>query len=383
MTTEAETYSQLTSQALNALKRGERAAARRAAQRALALDPAKEEAWLILAAVSTPEASLAYLQQALKINPQSARAREGLRWAQDRLKPRGVPPPPLPPQTQPALQTPPPAKPPARRRRLSLWPFAALLLLAAGSLGAWFLPLRLPPGLLQNAVEPLVLAGFIQEPATATLEPSPTASPTASPSPSPIPPSPTATATALPTDTPAPTATETPLPTATATLAPTETHTPVPSETPTDKPEKAKKKKKKQQQVGGGEPYQNPGRPDRVDAGERWIDVDLSTQTTHAYEGDTLIRSFVVSTGTWQTPTVTGTYRIYVKYESADMYGADYYLSGVPYVMYFYEGYGLHGTYWHSNFGTPMSHGCVNLSPADAAWLFDFARVGTAVNIHY
>jgi len=390
MTTEADTYSQLTRQALNHLKRGERAAARQAAQKALAQDPNKEEAWLILAAVASPEASLAYLHQALKLNPQSKRAREGLRWAQARLAPRAVPPPPLPPQPQPAQQPtkqpPPPAGRPARARRRSLlWPLLSVVLLAAAGLAAWFLPLRLPPGLFEGAVQPLVLAGFFQEPATATPEPSPTASPTASPSPSPIPPSPTPTSTALPTDTPSPTATETPLPTATATptLAPTETHTPVPSETPTDKPKKAKKKKKKEQQAGSGEAYQYPGLPKGVGPGERWIDVDLSTQTTHAYEGDVLIRSFIVSTGTWQTPTVTGTYRIYVKYESADMYGADYYLSGVPYVMYFYEGYGLHGTYWHNNFGTPMSHGCVNLSPSDAAWLFDFARVGTVVNIHY
>jgi lipoprotein-anchoring transpeptidase ErfK/SrfK len=51
--------------------------------------------------------------------------------------------------------------------------------------------------------------------------------------------------------------------------------------------------------------------------------------------------------------------------------------------MYFYKGYGLHGTYWHSNFGTPMSHGCVNLTIPDAQWLYNWASVGTLVNIHY
>ena len=91
----------------------------------------------------------------------------------------------------------------------------------------------------------------------------------------------------------------------------------------------------------------------------------------------------VVSTGTWRTPTVTGVYRIYVKYRTASMSGADYFLPNVPYVMYFYKGYGIHGTYWHSNFGTPMSHGCVNLSPNDAGWLFEFAKVGTVVQVHY
>jgi lipoprotein-anchoring transpeptidase ErfK/SrfK len=64
------------------------------------------------------------------------------------------------------------------------------------------------------------------------------------------------------------------------------------------------------------------------------------------------------------------------------MSGPGYYLPGVPYTMYFYKGYGLHGTYWHSNFGTPMSHGCVNLKTEDAGWLYNWASIGTIVNIH-
>ena len=54
------------------------------------------------------------------------------------------------------------------------------------------------------------------------------------------------------------------------------------------------------------------------------------------------------------------------------MSGPGYYLTNVPYTMYFYRGYGLHGTYWHNNFGHPMSHGCVNLKTPDAKWLFDW-----------
>ncbi len=110
--------------------------------------------------------------------------------------------------------------------------------------------------------------------------------------------------------------------------------------------------------------------------------VDLSQQTAYAFTGDEMVRSFVVSTGTWMHPTVTGSYSIYVKYRYADMYGPDYYLPDVPYVMYFYKGYGLHGTYWHNNFGVPMSHGCVNFTTEDAGWVFDFTRVGTIVNVH-
>jgi lipoprotein-anchoring transpeptidase ErfK/SrfK len=111
--------------------------------------------------------------------------------------------------------------------------------------------------------------------------------------------------------------------------------------------------------------------------------VNLSEQRLYAYDGDDMVGSFAVSTGTYLHPTVTGAYNIYVKYRYADMAGPGYYLPDVPYVMYFYKGYGLHGTYWHNNFGTPMSHGCVNLATEDAGWLFDFADVGTLVNVHY
>ena len=115
----------------------------------------------------------------------------------------------------------------------------------------------------------------------------------------------------------------------------------------------------------------------------RWIDVDLTNQRVYAYEGETVVNSFLVSTGTWLTPTVTGQYHIYVKYVSNKMSGPGYYLPDVPYIMYFYGSYGLHGTYWHNNFGTPMSHGCVNLRTEDAGWLYDWASIGTLVNVHY
>ncbi len=120
---------------------------------------------------------------------------------------------------------------------------------------------------------------------------------------------------------------------------------------------------------------------------ERWVDVNLTTQTVTAYEGNTPVRNVLASTGRWQYPTVVGTYKIYVKYEKARMrggIGADAYdLPDVPYVMYFYRGYGLHGTYWHNNFGTPMSHGCVNLSISDSEWFFNWASIGTKVVTHY
>lgn len=121
--------------------------------------------------------------------------------------------------------------------------------------------------------------------------------------------------------------------------------------------------------------------------GEKWIDINLSTQTLTALEGQTPIYRALVSTGVWDTPTVVGTYNIYVKYEKADMSGGSgvsaYNLKDVPYVMYFHGDYGIHGTYWHTNFGQPMSHGCVNLHTLDAQWLFNWAPVGTKVVTHY
>ncbi|MGQ9586048.1 MAG: LysM peptidoglycan-binding domain-containing protein [Anaerolineae bacterium] len=117
--------------------------------------------------------------------------------------------------------------------------------------------------------------------------------------------------------------------------------------------------------------------------GERWIDINLSTQTLAAYAGNTLVYTARVSTGLPGTPTVTGSYRIYAKYAAQTMSGPGYYLPSVPHVMYFYRGYALHGAYWHNNFGRPMSHGCVNLPLDAAAWLYQWASVGTLVKVHY
>ena len=120
-----------------------------------------------------------------------------------------------------------------------------------------------------------------------------------------------------------------------------------------------------------------------VSYGSKWIDVNLSSQTLTAYADQTPAFQTRVSTGTAATPTLVGTYNIYVKYVSAPMSGPGYYLPDVPYIMYFYRSYSLHGTYWHNNFGTPMSHGCVNLSTPDAEWLFNWADMGTTVVTHY
>lgn len=119
-----------------------------------------------------------------------------------------------------------------------------------------------------------------------------------------------------------------------------------------------------------------------TDTGKEII-VDLTNQQIHAFENGVLLRSLSVSTGMAGTPTVVGDFRIYWKLTSQTMTGEGYYLPGVPWVMYFHQDYAIHGTYWHNNFGQPMSHGCVNLPTGDAEWFFRWAEVGTPVRVHY
>jgi len=112
--------------------------------------------------------------------------------------------------------------------------------------------------------------------------------------------------------------------------------------------------------------------------GEKWIDINLSSQTLSAFESDgRIFMSVPISSGLWgRTP--TGTFRIWVKLRYTLMSGGSqalgtyYYLPNVPCTQYFYKGYGLHGTYWHNNFGHPMSHGCVNMRTPDACSLFEW-----------
>lgn len=114
----------------------------------------------------------------------------------------------------------------------------------------------------------------------------------------------------------------------------------------------------------------------------KWIDVNIRTQTITAYQGNTPLKSVLVSTGVSWAPTPIGHYAIQTKITSQAMSGPGYYLPGVPWVMYFTGAYAIHGTYWHHNFGTPMSHGCVNLTIDDAKWFYDWAEIGTPVISH-
>ncbi len=115
----------------------------------------------------------------------------------------------------------------------------------------------------------------------------------------------------------------------------------------------------------------------------RYIDVNLSKQTVYAFEGENLVKQFLVSTGKPGYETPTGEFAIYSKSRSVLMEGADYYLPNVQWVNRFTGPYSIHGTYWHNNFGQVMSHGCVNATNADAQWVYEWADFGTPVYVHY
>jgi len=307
--------------ARQALLRGDRGEARRMARLAARLSPRWDAPWLILAAVSEPRAGLAYAVRALEINPGSRAARGAIRWLVKRL-PRDA-----------RAET---------IRELHIPEGLAVELLSPASLAA---PKRLAPGLLVMA---LLITGAL----AVWLTTQPAAATQTEATPEPV-----AKATFTPTDTATPTAS----PTATVTVTPT------PTATATPRPEVS---------------WTYSTDPAELADEGRWIDVNLSEQRVTAYEGSSAVNEFVVSTGTSAHPTVSGQFRIYLKLRSTAMAGPGYYLPGVPFTMYFYKGYALHGTYWHSNFGVPMSHGCINLRTPDAEWLFNWASVGTMVNVH-
>jgi lipoprotein-anchoring transpeptidase ErfK/SrfK len=101
-----------------------------------------------------------------------------------------------------------------------------------------------------------------------------------------------------------------------------------------------------------------------------------------AWEGDRQVHAVIVSTGKKETPTRPGVFAIQSKRPLDRMRGADYDVPDVPYAMYYHRGYAIHGAYWHNRFGTPVSHGCINLAVDHAQWLFEWASLKTPVIIH-
>jgi lipoprotein-anchoring transpeptidase ErfK/SrfK len=397
MQTNQLTALKLVEQAQNALKSGDRSTARQLAAQAARLAPELEEAWLLLAALAKqPQASLEYLHRALQINPASPRAQKGLAWAMENLRKEQADhaqsaASPLPEPTT-VEKTPPLSKPEARaqsrppktRRRKNLVYAALLGLFLACLVGGAFLVSAFTPvsallGLVSGAPVwaqaptaaavpedfPTAIPSFTPAP-TATL--SPTQPVTASPS---LTATAQVTATASQTSVPSPSLAPSELPTEAASPTPLPSDTPEPTLAPLPT-------------LPAAAPAPVPGSAATgVTGGKRWIEVNLTSQMVYAYEGQTLVNAFVVSTGAAPRRTVTGSYQVYERHVKGNMWGPGYFLPDVPYIMYFHKGYALHGTYWHSNFGTPMSHGCVNLSIADAEWLYYWSSIGTSVKIHY
>src|SRR5688572_692510 len=386
--------------AREALRRGERQFARQLGEQAALLAPNMEDVWLVLAASdANPQDALAYAQKALEINAASTRARQAVEWASRRLRPAKV-------QVaaavaegigQSAVVAPEPQKRVYREAIASpqlistkrAWPYAvgavalACAVFAFAAYSAVTHPalasivknvsaplsnqedLWAPVDVVKPTITPIGSSAFA---AQAADTPASTSVATLTPlSASPIP---TRKSTLSPTDFPTSTATEEPV--SSPTLAATETPGSMAMEIVADTPTGQSVEPAAVQDI-----YPAKGN------GVRWIDVNLSEQRVYAYEGDIVVNSFIVSTGTARTPTVTGKFKIWIKLKSTTMSGPGYHLTNVPYTMYFYKGYGLHGTYWHNNFGTPMSHGCVNLTTADAGWLYNWAFEGTEVNVHY
>jgi lipoprotein-anchoring transpeptidase ErfK/SrfK len=391
------------SRAREALKNGNMVDARQWAERAAELAPQSEDPWLVLGAVASPEESVKYLNKALEINPNSPRAKQGMEWAMQRLgkTPKAGTSPDGGIQAQGAALNVSKSLPQSEevknpKKRIPILPILLILMGCAVFLfAAW------------SAVTSPVLASILYAASTPQVESKPPfaqvniAKPTSAivlPMAQVI--APTVTFTAIP-----PTAevqeTQPQVavlpPTDIPTLAPAIEAAILPTETAFAEPIPAQPEVTSEPGMVSAEivadtptpeftePTVAPNAPPpvAVSDGVHWIDVDLSQQRLYAYAGDTLMNSFVVSTGTWQTPTVTGKFNIWIKVRSQAMSGPGYYLPDVPYVMYFYGDYGLHGTYWHNNFGTPMSHGCVNLTIPDSEWLYNFSSVGTMVNVHY
>lgn len=137
-----------------------------------------------------------------------------------------------------------------------------------------------------------------------------------------------------------------------------------------------------QESSGDAVPTESQPAVFRTDApadGKRWIEVDISDQTLTAYQGDVPVFATTVSTGKPGWRTLPGKFRVYVKYEQTRMTGEDYDTPDVPWTMYYSGDFAIHGAYWHDNFGTPVSHGCINLRVPEAKALFEWSSVGTEV----
>ncbi len=354
-----------------ALQKGDKDIAHRWAEKAVSLAPDSEDAWLLLAASSRPQLSIHYLARALAINPQSARAQKGLIWAEKKLNsqkesaiashaeevertqptrvterkpaPVGI----LLPTAQPVEETQPNKTVALQKKsRRKKQPLPALLITILLVSMVWALTPRIST--FAAAMKATSTATFSQE----HWGEAEISKPTYTPSP---------TATFTPTLTPINTSTETPLPTETA--------------RPTEIPE--------EEDVYEEEEYSYDG--------WQYILIDISEQHLYAYEGDTLVFSFVASTG-MNNATATGSFSILNKIPSA--YGSTWDI-WMPYWLGIYWAgtmqNGIHAlpimsngaTLWAGYLGTPISYGCIVLGSYEAQLLYDWVDIGTPVDIQW
>lgn len=397
--------------AYQVVQSGDRAAARRVASQAAAFAPQREEPWLILAAVASPRASVAYIEQALKINPASWRANGGLSWAQARVNAQVV---------SAVRLTPSP-----RRAFLVVYfILLGLLISAVGIVGLGGVDWAARPENGSSAQVPLTQATGMSLPVrqvtpaeqvlrlvSATPAPAQTGLPTA---------------TAEPSLTAAPTFTA--IPTFTSTLVPT--HAPAPTAAPSRKPTLAPSATPKRVVSQSGSTYiVQPGdtvsqiaamfgveplalmqanhiaNPTLIQAGQTFVIpqpgsgsgsgskkviVDISEQRLYAYEGDNQVYSFVISTGA-NDGTLRGTFSVLDKIPNAYSAPWGFWMPdwlGIYYASATMEN-GIHSLpvlangkqLWGESLGLPVTSGCVVLGPADAKLLFDWAVVGTPVVI--
>jgi lipoprotein-anchoring transpeptidase ErfK/SrfK len=366
----SQALDQALSQAYTALQRGDKREARHLAQIAASMKPNSEEPWLILAAASQPRASVAYLKRALEINPQSERARGGLEWATRRLNESMQAPgrneaassakaEPL-ASSKPVVQKRKPVIRAARKPSPATRVFIPIMVLTLALLliAAWTIrpgkgaqggetDINLAPSQVSS-----VPSGGLTDPTlqTSTSLPTETNPPSVSPSPTAFQPV-AATATSIPTITPLP------------------ANTPQPSNG-----------------LLQGEFFTTQIPP----GGEKLITVSLQEQRLYAYQDGTLVGNFVVSTGRSQN-TRTGTFHILDKIPRPFSVIWNFWMP--DWMGIYYAGSlenGFHSlpvlpngeTIWGDALGTPVSYGCVVLGEQEAQALYDWAEVGTTVQIN-
>lgn len=367
--------------AQNALQRGDKLSVRRWARLAVTLAPEREEAWLLLAAVAHPRASVGYLKQALKLNPASPRARAGMDWALKRA--------------ERAAQT----ATTARVRVMQRVETAAQT--------ATTIPTRIRPPVETTRQTAITARVRIQKPQNPVSDPknvrkssqsfffillpivlltvlalsiwnaSPVLAVFSSPFNPASKPAPAWASAKIPKPTMTPTATATlaPMPTPTSTPIASPTTEPTPTALPTD----------------SGAPAR-PNQPaDPAYTGGKSILVDISEQHLYAYENDTLVYSFVASTGMGNS-TAAGTFHVQDKIPNA--YGATWNIWMPDWLGIYYAGgleNGIHAlpilsngvTLWDGYLGTPISFGCVVLGAYEAEQLYNWAEIGTPVIIQW